>query len=72
MMLYYFFSDLSAKAMANQLSTLQVGKSFCTALGTVFVIFYSKQIFIFMLTFVETLNGEFINLQNGSTAVRCC
>lgn len=69
MMLYYFFSDLSAKAMANQLSTLQVGKSFCTALGTVFVIFYSKQIFIFMLTFVETLNGEFINLQNGSTAV---
>lgn len=69
MMLYYFFSDLSAKAMANQLSTLQVGKSFCTALGTVFVIFYSKQIFIFMLTFVEALNGEFIKMQNGSTAV---
>ena len=53
LLLMHFFSDLSEKAAANQLSTLQMGKSFCTAIAAVFVIFNAKYIFIFMMSMVE-------------------
>ena len=42
----------------NQLSTLQLGKSFCAALGTIFIMFHSKNIFIFLMNMVESLNDS--------------
>ena len=58
LMLFYFFTDLTEKAAMNQLSTLQLGKSFCAALGTIFIMFHSKNIFIFLMNMVETLNDS--------------
>lgn len=58
LMLFYFFTDLTEKAAMNQLSTLQLGKSFCAALGTIFIIFHSKNIFIFLMNMVESLNDS--------------
>lgn len=58
MMLFYFFTDLTEKAAMNQLSTLQLGKSFCAALGTIFIMFHSKNIFIFLMNMVESLNDS--------------
>lgn len=58
LMLFYFFTDLTEKAAMNQLSTLQMGKSFCAALGTIFVMFHSKNIFIFLMNMVESLNDN--------------
>lgn len=65
LLLMHFFSDLSEKAAANQLSTLQMGKSFCTAIAAVFVIFNAKYIFIFMMSMVESLNETLQNTING-------
>ena len=62
LMLFYFFSDLTEKATVNQLSMLQMGKSVSVAVGSLFVIFHTKQIFIFMLSFVETLNKDLASL----------
>lgn len=58
LMLFYFFTDLTEKAAMNQLSTLQPGKSFCAALGTIFIMFHSKNIFIFLMNMVESLNDS--------------
>lgn len=58
LMLLYFFTDLTEKAAMNQLSTLQLGKSFCAALGTIFIMFHSKNIFIFLMNMVESLNDS--------------
>ena len=58
LMLFYFFTDLTEKAAMNQLSTLQLGKSFCAALGTIFIMFHSKNIFIFLMNMVESLNDR--------------
>ena len=58
LMLFYFFTDLTEKASMNQLSTLQLGKSFCAALGTIFIMFHSKNIFIFLMNMVESLNNS--------------
>ena len=58
LMLFYFFTDLTEKAAMNQLSTLQLGKSFCAALGTIFIMFHSKNIFIFLMNIVESLNNS--------------
>ena len=58
LMLFYFFKDLTEKAAMNQLSTLQLGKSFCAALGTIFIMFHSKNIFIFLMNMVESLNDS--------------
>lgn len=58
LMLFYFFTDLTEKAAMNQLSTLQLGKSFCAALGTIFIMFHSKNIFIFLMNMVESLNDN--------------
>ena len=58
LMLFYFFTDLTEKAAMNQLSTLQLGKSFCAALGTIFIMFNSKNIFIFLMNMVESLNDS--------------
>lgn len=58
LMLFYFFADLTEKAAMNQLSTLQLGKSFCAALGTIFIMFHSKNIFIFLMNMVESLNDS--------------
>ena len=58
LMLFYFFTDLTEKAAMNQLSTLQLGKSFCAALGTIFIMFHSKNIFIFLMNMVESLNDS--------------
>lgn len=58
LMLFYFFTDLTEKASMNQLSTLQLGKSFCAALGTIFIMFHSKNIFIFLMNMVESLNDS--------------
>lgn len=58
LMLFYFFTDLTEKAAMNQLSTLQLGKSFCAALGTIFIMFHSKNIFIFLMNMVESLNNS--------------
>ena len=58
LMLFYFFTDLIEKAAMNQLSTLQLGKSFCAALGTIFIMFHSKNIFIFLMNMVESLNDS--------------
>lgn len=58
LMLFYFFTDLTEKAAMNQLSTLQLGKSFCAALGTIFIMFHSKNIFIFFMNMVESLNDS--------------
>lgn len=56
LMLFYFFSDLAEKAATNQLSMLQTGKSVGMAILTLFILFHTKQIFIFLLTFIESLN----------------
>lgn len=56
LLLLHFFTDLSEKASMKQLSMLQFGKTVCAAIATVFVMFYSKQIFIFLLTMVEKIN----------------
>ena len=58
LMLFYFFTDLTEKAAMNQFSTLQLGKSFCAALGTIFIMFHSKNIFIFLMNMVESLNDS--------------
>ena len=58
LMLFYFFTDLTEKAAMNQLSALQLGKSFCAALGTIFIMFHSKNIFIFLMNMVESLNDS--------------
>lgn len=58
LMIFYFFTDLTEKATLHQLSTLQMGKSFCLLFGTGFILFHTKQIFIFMLTMVESLNSS--------------
>lgn len=58
LMLFYFFTYLTEKAAMNQLSTLQLGKSFCAALGTIFIMFHSKNIFIFLMNMVESLNDS--------------
>lgn len=58
LMLFYFFTDLTEKAAMNKLSTLQLGKSFCAALGTIFIMFHSKNIFIFLMNMVESLNDS--------------
>lgn len=58
LMLFYFFTDLTEKAAMNQLSTLQLGKSFCAALGAIFIMFHSKNIFIFLMNMVESLNDS--------------
>ena len=58
LMLFYFFTDLTEKAAMNQLSTLQLGKSFCAALGIIFIMFHSKNIFIFLMNMVESLNDS--------------
>ena len=58
LMLFYFFTDLTEKAAMNQLSTLQLGKSFCAARGTIFIMFHSKNIFIFLMNMVESLNDS--------------
>lgn len=58
LMLFYFFTDLTEKAAMNQLSTLQLGKSFCAALGTIFIMFHSKNIFIFLMNMMESLNDS--------------
>lgn len=58
LMLFYFFTNLTEKAAMNQLSTLQLGKSFCAALGTIFIMFHSKNIFIFLMNMVESLNDS--------------
>lgn len=58
LMLFYFFTGLTEKAAMNQLSTLQLGKSFCAALGTIFIMFHSKNIFIFLMNMVESLNDS--------------
>ena len=58
LMRFYFFADLTEKAAMNQLSTLQLGKSFCAALGTIFIMFHSKNIFIFLMNMVESLNDS--------------
>lgn len=58
LMLFYFFTDLTEKAAMNQLSTLQLGKSFCAVLGTIFIMFHSKNIFIFLMNMVESLNDS--------------
>ena len=59
LMLIYFFTDLSEKAATKQLSQLQLWKSFATLIMTVFVIFNSRYIFIFLLDMVEGLNTTF-------------
>lgn len=69
LMLLYFFMDLSAKAAMQQLTLLQMGKSFCLLIGTVFVMFHCKQIFIFMLEIVESLNTSLQNVNIGYNAV---
>lgn len=58
LMLFFFFADLTEKAAMKQLSTLQMGKSFCVALGTIFIMFHTKEIFIFMMTMIEKLNNS--------------
>lgn len=58
LMLFFFFADLTEKAAMKQLSTLQMGKSFCVALGTIFLMFHTKGIFIFMMTMIEKLNNS--------------
>lgn len=58
LMLFYFFTDLTEKAAMKQLSTLQLGKSFCAAIGTIFIMFHSKNIFIFLMNMVESLNDS--------------
>lgn len=68
LIVYYFFSDLSEKAIANQLSILQMGKSVVVVLISVFLIFNSKSIFIFLLNTVESLNTLVVR-KNGYSEV---
>ena len=63
LLVFHFFTDLTEKATMKQLSTLQMGKSFCLLLIGAFVLFHTKQIFIFMLTWVEKLN-DYLNMSN--------
>lgn len=67
LIMFYFFNDLSEKAVMKQLSILQMGKSIITVLCAVFIIFHSKNIFIFMLSFVESLN-ELLNARTSGYA----
>lgn len=69
LMLFYFFTDLTEKAAMNQLSTLQLGKSFCAALGTIFIMFHSKNIFIFLMNMVESLNDSLTIVARGHMIV---
>lgn len=60
LMVFYFFTDLTEKAALHQLSTLQMGKSFCILFGTGFILFHTKEIFIFMMNMVEGLNSSIV------------
>jgi hypothetical protein len=53
----------------KQLSMLQMGKSFCLLLAGAFVLFHTKQIFIFMLTMVESLNDTITASDSGILSV---
>lgn len=72
LLLYHFFADLAEKAAEKQLSLLILGKSFCIIFLAVFAIFHTKEIFIFMMRMVESLN-EMINgtigMASGQTKV---
>ena len=69
LMLFHFFGDLTEKAAMKQLSMLQMGKSFCLLLAGAFVLFHTKQIFIFMLTMVESLNDTITASDSGILSV---
>lgn len=69
LMLFHFFGDLTEKAAMKQLSMLQMGKSFCLLLAGAFVLFHTKQIFIFMLTMVESLNDAITASDSGLLTV---
>lgn len=58
LMLFYFFTDLTEKAAMNQLSTLQLGKSFCAALGHhIHYVPFEKYIY-FLDEYGESLNDS--------------
>lgn len=69
LMLFHFFGDLTEKAAMKQLSLLQMGKSFCLLILGTFVLFHTKQIFIFMMTMVEDLNGAITASDSGILTV---
>lgn len=69
LLLFHFFSDLTEKAATKQLSVLQMGKSFCILFGTIFVMFHTKEIFIFMLKMVENINESLTVNKTGTGAV---
>ena len=69
LMLFHFFGDLTEKAAMKQLSLLQMGKSFCLLILGTFILFHTKQIFIFMMTMVEDLNSTISASDSGILSV---
>lgn len=68
LMLLYFFTDLSSKAVMKQLSQLQVWKSFSVLILSVLVIYNAKYIFVLMLTIVEGISSMG-DVKSGSVAI---
>ena len=68
LMLLYFFTDLSSKAVMKQLSQLQVWKSFSVLILSVLVIYNAKYIFVLMLTVVEGISSMG-DVKSGSVAI---
>lgn len=69
LVMFHFFSDIAEKAVDKQISTLMIGKSFGALFLTIFVLFHTKELFIFMLKMVESLNGELSVANKGTLAV---
>lgn len=69
LILYHFFSDLTEKAADKQLSPLIMGKSFCILFGTVFILFHTKELFIFLLRMIEGINSDFGQDINKKTII---
>ncbi len=69
LVIFHFFSDIAEKAVDKQMSTLIMGKSFGALFLTIFVLFHTKEIFIFMLKMVESLNNGLSVANKGTLAV---
>lgn len=66
LILYHFFADLTEKAAEKQLSPLIMGKSFCILFLSIFTIFHTKEIFIFMMKFVDSIYSSVLIDTPGS------
>lgn len=69
LLLFHFFSDMTEKAAMKQMSMVMMGKSFAMLFASLFVIFHTKEIFIFLLRFTEGLNQSLSSVNSGSKSI---